>query len=114
MVQEEFADKLFASKKQRKSISILVNYALEVEKMIKVSKNNFQPPPKVNSTVIRLTWKRAISNDLIRTVHNLFSYRRKNLQNILKQFGETIVSNKRLDDLSDEEIIKIAKKIIKK
>jgi len=43
----------------------------------------------------------------------LFSYRRKTLQNILKQFGKDIDSNKRLDDLNGDEIIKIAKQIIK-
>ena len=81
---------------------------------MKVGKNNFQPPPKVNSTVIKLTKKKTVSKDLVKIVNNLFSFRRKNLQNVMKQFDKSVESNKRLEDLTGEEIIKIAKKIIKK
>ena len=35
------------------------------------------------------------------------------IQNILKQFGKKIESDKRLEDLSSEEVISIAKKILK-
>jgi len=55
--------------------------------------------------------ERALA-ELIKTVNNLFSYRRKTLGNILKKFGQTIQSNKRLEELSGDEIIKIAKQII--
>jgi 16S rRNA (adenine1518-N6/adenine1519-N6)-dimethyltransferase len=43
----------------------------------------------------------------------MFSYRRKTIQNVLKQFGINSTSKERLDDLSGDEIIKIAKKIIR-
>jgi 16S rRNA (adenine1518-N6/adenine1519-N6)-dimethyltransferase len=50
---------------------------------------------------------------LISTVNRVFSYRRKTLQNILKQFGLNSTSKKRLDELSGDEIIKIAQKIVR-
>ena len=53
------------------------------------------------------------SKELIQTINKLFSYKRKNLKNILKQFGKHIESDKRLEDLSGDEIIKIAKTILK-
>ena len=113
MVQKEFYEKLTAKGKNRKAISILVNYSNEIEKISNVSKNNFNPPPKVDSVVIKLTRKKTLSKELIQTVNRLYSYKRKNLQNILKQFGRKIESNKRLEDLSSEEIINIAKQILK-
>ena len=114
MVQEDFAKKLLNNQKNHKAISVLVNYATDIVPVLNVKKTNFIPQPKVHSTVIKLTRKKSVSKDLIQTVHKLFSFRRKTLQNILKQFGENIQSEKRLDDLTGDEIIKIAKQINKK
>ncbi len=114
MVQEDFAKKLLNNQKNHKAISVLVNYATDIVPILNVKKTNFFPQPKVNSTVIKLTRKKSVSKNLIQTVHKLFSFRRKTLQNILKQFGENIQSEKRLDDLTGDEIIKIAKRINKK
>jgi len=113
MVQKEFYEKLVAKGKNRKAVSILVNHSAYIEKIINVNKTNFTPPPKVDSVVLKLTRKKTLSKELIQTVNKLFSYKRKNLQNILKQFGKKIESDKRLEDLSGDEIIKIAKKIFK-
>jgi len=113
MVQEDFAKKLL-NNENHKAISVLVNYATDIVPILNVKKTNFFPQPKVNSTVIKLTRKKSVSKDLIQTVHKLFSFRRKTLQNILKQFGQNIQSEKRLDDLTGDEIIKIAKRINKK
>ena len=114
MVQEDFAKKLLNNQKNHKAISVLVNYATDIVPILNVKKTNFFPQPKVHSTVIKLTRKKSVSKNLIQTVHKLFSYRRKTLQNILKQFGENIQSKKRIDDLTGDEIIKIAKRINKK
>ncbi len=113
MVQKEFYENLVAKGKNRKAISVLVNQSADIEKIINVHKTNFNPQPKVDSVVLRLKRKKTISKELIQTVNKLFSYKRKNLQNILKQFGKHIESDKRLEDLSGAEIIKIAKTILK-
>lgn len=114
MVQKEFAEKLQTkSKKNRKAISVLAQYAFDMESIIKVGKNNFSPPPKVDSVVLKLKSQKVVSKELIKTINKLFSYRRKTIQNILKRFGIESDSTKRLDDLDGDEIIKIAKQIIK-
>lgn len=114
MVQKEFAEKLVTkTPTERKAISILCNYSFDVKKIINVRKNNFDPPPQVDSVVLELSQKKSISKDLVKTVNKLFSYRRKTIQNILKQFGIKSNDSKRLDELTGDEIIKIAKKIIK-
>ena len=81
--------------------------------MMDVKKSNFYPVPKVDSVVIFLTQKKMVSKTIISTVNRMFSYRRKTIQNVLKQFGINSTSKERLDDLSGDEIIKIAKKIIR-
>jgi len=111
MVQKEFAEKI--AEKNSKAVSVLVNYSADIEFIINVSKNNFSPPPKVDSVVLRLTQKNTIPKELIQVVNKLFSYKRKKLQNIAKQFGKVIESDKRLEDLSGDEIISIAKQILK-
>ena len=112
MVQAEFAEKL-TSKDEHKAISVLANYGFGIKFLINVKKSNFMPMPKVDSTVILLEQKNLISKVLISTVNRIFSYRRKTLQNILKQFSLNSTSKKRLDELSGDEIIKIAQKIIR-
>jgi len=113
MVQKEFYEKLVAKGKNHKAISVLVNHSTEIEKIINVNKTNFNPPPKVDSVVLKLTRKKTLSKELIQTINKLFSYKRKNLKNVLKQFGKHIESDKRLEDLNGDEIIKIAKTILK-
>jgi len=111
MVQKEFAEKI--AEKNSKAVSVLVNHAANIEKIMNVSANNFSPPPKVDSVVLRLTRKNIIPKELIQVVNKLFSYKRKKLQNIAKQFGKVIESDKRLEDLSGDEIIGLAKQILK-
>ena len=111
MVQIEFAEKL-RSKEEHKAISVLANHGFRIKSLMNVKKSNFMPVPKVDSTVILLEKKKVVSKELISTVNKIFSYRRKTLQNILKQFDLNTTSKKRLDELSGDEIIKIAQKII--
>jgi len=112
MVQKEFADKLLSSK-EHTAISILTNYGFKSKIMMNVKKSNFYPIPKVDSVVLFLTQKKIVPKTVILTVNRMFSYRRKTIQNVLKQFGINSISKERLDDLSGDEIIKIAKKIIR-
>ena len=112
MVQKEFAEKLI-SQNDHRAVSVLANYGLKIEVLMNIKKSNFSPPPKVDSVLLLLTPKRVLLKSLISTVNLIFSYKRKTLQNILKQFNINSTSKKRLGDLTGDEIIKIAKKIIR-
>jgi len=115
MVQKEFADKLLAkSSKNRKAISIIATHAFEITMLSKVGKNNFSPPPKIDSVLLKIVKKNNLKKDLILTIHKIFSYRRKTVKNILKQFHIETVIDKRVDDLSGDEIIAIANQILEK
>ena len=115
MVQKEFADKLLSkSSKKRKAVSIVANHAFEIKKISNVGKNNFSPPPKVDSVILKIIKKNTMNKDLIQTINKIFSYRRKTIKNILKQFNKETVMDKRIDDLSVDEIIHLAKQILEK
>lgn len=112
MVQREFSDKLLAkSPKDRRAVSIIANHALEIQKIMDVDRSNFDPPPKVDSVILKITKKQTIDKELVQTINKIFSYRRKTIQNIYKQFGKKTTVDKRLDDISVEEIVDIAREI---
>jgi 16S rRNA (adenine1518-N6/adenine1519-N6)-dimethyltransferase len=115
MVQKEFAEKLVAKpgSKNHKAITVIANHCTEIKHMMYVKRSNFFPQPKVESVVLKLTKKQQISKDLINTVNKLFSYRRKTLHNVAKQFGISVDSDKRFEDLTNGEIINLAKQINK-
>jgi 16S rRNA (adenine1518-N6/adenine1519-N6)-dimethyltransferase len=115
MVQKEFAEKLLAkSSKKRKAISVIADHAFEISLLSNVSKNNFSPPPKVDSVILKIVKKNIMKKDLIQTINKIFSYRRKTVKNILKQFNKETVIDKRVDDLSGDEIINLANQILEK
>ena len=112
MVQKEFAEKLLSIvPKNKRAVSIIANHTLEIKTAFKVGKENFTPQPKIDSVVLKITKKNTIDKDLTEIINKIFSYRRKKISNILKQFGKMSATEKRLDDLTTEEIIDLAKEI---
>lgn len=116
MVQKEFAEKLLSKpgNKNHRAVTVLANCCTEIERIMYVKKSNFSPPPKVDSVVLRLTKTQQISKNIINTINKLFSYRKKTIRNVAKQFGISIDSNQRFEDLTDGEIVRLAKQINKK
>ncbi len=115
MVQKEFAEKLVAkSSKNRKAVSVIAEHCFDISQISKVNKNNFSPPPKVDSMILKIKQKNTLPKDVIQTINKIFSYRRKTVKNILKQFNKETVIDRRVDDLSGDEIINLANKILEK
>ena len=114
MVQKEFADKLVSkNSKDRKAISIIAEYCFKIDTVLKVNKNNFSPPPKIDSVVLKIKQKTNLDKKTIQTINKIFSYRRKTVKNILKQFGINSENDKRIDDLLGGEIVELARQIQK-
>jgi 16S rRNA (adenine1518-N6/adenine1519-N6)-dimethyltransferase len=114
MVQKEFAEKLLAQSKNRRSISIIATHAFTITKISDVSKNNFSPPPKVDSVILKISKKIDMDKTLISIINDIFSYRRKTVKNILKQFNKQSSIEKRVDELSGDEIVNLGKQILAK
>jgi 16S rRNA (adenine1518-N6/adenine1519-N6)-dimethyltransferase len=99
--------------KERRAISVLASYSFEIQNLMDVKNTNFNPPPKIDSVVIQIVPREQLSINLVNAVNKLFSFKRKTLRHIGKKMGVEIKSDKRLEDLTEGEIIEIAKKINK-
>ena len=90
MVQQEAADRICASVGSRESgvLTVAVNFYAEAERLFQVNRTSFMPSPKVDSSVIKLTFKEntvkvADEKQFFRVVKAAFSQRRKTAANSL-------------------------------
>lgn len=124
MIQKEVADRICAphGNKTYGILSVLLQAFYDIEYLFKVLPGVFNPPPKVQSAVIRL--KRNQTKQLTcdealfkRVVKSGFGKRRKTLRNALKDLNlpdavtALDVMNKRAEQLSVEEFISLTEKI---
>ena len=94
MLQKEVAERM-TSKKGNKTygiLSVLLQAYYDVEYLFTVPPEVFDPPPKVNSGVIRIKRNEVDKLDcneklFFRLVKQAFSTRRKTLRNALKPMG---------------------------
>lgn len=94
MIQKEMADRLLAAPggKDYGALGVMIRTYADVSTVAKVSAGSFVPPPKVDSTVIRLTPlaggqpRVPIADDkhYSAVVHAAFGQRRKTLRNALR------------------------------
>ncbi len=112
MVQREFAEKLFAVSSARRAVSIVAMHAFDIRVISSVGRNNFKPPPKVGSVILGITKRGSLDEEQIQTINRIFSYRRKTVKNVLRQFGLDSTECQRIDDLSGDEIVGIANRIL--
>jgi 16S rRNA (adenine1518-N6/adenine1519-N6)-dimethyltransferase len=126
MFQKEVADRVVAppGSKTYGVISVLVQAYYEGKTIIDVTPNSFSPPPKVQSSVIRLVRKEnailPCDDRLFRNVvKTAFNQRRKMLRNTLKPlFGEESLMNdayfmQRPEQLSVQDFVDITLKLEK-
>lgn len=126
MFQKEVADRVVAKpgSKTYGIISVLVQAYYEGVTIIDVPPQAFNPPPKVNSSVIRLVRKEnyhlACDERLFRTVvKTAFNQRRKMLRNTLKPlFGDDSIANdpyftQRPEQLNVHDFVEITNKLSK-
>ncbi|MEM9897108.1 MAG: 16S rRNA (adenine(1518)-N(6)/adenine(1519)-N(6))-dimethyltransferase RsmA, partial [Bacteroidota bacterium] len=120
MIQKEVAERI-ASKhgtKQYGILSVLLQAFYDIELLFAVPPSVFNPPPKVDSAVIRLM--RNTATDLgcdVKLFKKLvkagFGKRRKTLRNALKEFhietNENAFFDKRAEQLSVENFISLTK-----
>ena len=120
MFQKEMADRVVASpgSKTYGVISVLVQAFYDGELILNVDRQFFNPPPKVQSAVIRLTRKEnqdlGCDQKLFRqVVKQAFGQRRKMLRNTMKSYikGDELLENEffkqRPEQLSVEDFVKL-------
>lgn len=128
MVQEEVADRFTANEgnKDYGSITLFLKYYFNLEKLFKVSKKCFNPVPKVESAIIKLS-KRLDKPDVeeekyFKFINDAFKMKRKTLKNNLRNYDFNkvkIVLDKynlpetiRAEQISEEIFIEIFKNVM--
>ncbi len=126
MVQKEVADRLSASLKTKDYgyMTVLLNYQFDITRIVEVGKDNFQPKPKVDSSVIQLTPKTKIELDYQKfkkllkdsfqfkrktIANNLFSYDKKALSDVLKIHGYNLTN--RAEEIDLQTFIDLARNL---
>ena len=96
MLQKELADRLSAGAGTRDTgvLGIMAALDADVKTILRLPPGAFRPPPKVNSAVVQLTFRRhglRIPDEALfeRMVQALFNQRRKTILNALKAFDRT-------------------------
>ena len=126
MLQREVVERMVAvpGDSDFSRISVMLQYRFHIEWLIDVPPESFDPPPKVESAVVRLI-PRAISEleakdpgKLAMVVQAAFSQRRKMLRNTLKAilddagFGELgIAPTQRAEDIGVADYVRIANRL---
>ncbi|WP_029407047.1 16S rRNA (adenine(1518)-N(6)/adenine(1519)-N(6))-dimethyltransferase RsmA [Thiomicrorhabdus sp. Milos-T2] len=123
MLQKEVVDRITANPgiKAYGRLSVMIQYACETEYLFTVGPENFTPPPKVDSAIVRLLpykSKPFIADneaDFAELVKQAFSQKRKTLRNTLKGFLEVedieacgINPTARAETLSVEKFVELA------
>lgn len=126
MVQHEVASRLIAKPRTKEYgiLSVILNYFAEVEYAFKVSPTCFYPKPKVDSAIIKITFKKNFDSDFnsklfIKVVKACFGNRRKTLKNSLanSEFSDVDFSSfdfdftRRAEQLSIDDFIILMKYI---
>ena len=91
MIQREVAQRFMAKpcNKEYGSISVFLQYNFNIVKVCDVSKNCFEPVPKVDSMVIKLIKrdKEKVNEEVLyKIIKDSFQMKRKNLRNNLKNY----------------------------
>lgn len=127
MIQKEMADRILASPRTKDYgiLSVVFQYHCEVSRVHSVGKNAFRPAPKVDSTVLRITFRDSKEapadyptfRQIVRTA---FNQRRKMIRNSLKEWlpadgqaGPALMkyTTRRPDELTVAEFIDLSNRI---
>lgn len=100
MLQKEVVDRLMAKPGQKEygSLTVFVQFYNDTQRMLEVGKNAFSPPPKINSSVIKLTplaeprVRVSDSKMFFNIVHAAFLHKRKMLKNNFKDWENLFVT----------------------
>jgi len=107
MLQKEVAERIIAhpNNKDYGSLSVIVQYFSDVEKVMQISPHVFLPQPKVDSSILKLTLRNEppvqVSNEsyFFSFVRACFANRRKTLRNNLRSYFKKLLTKTTIDHI---------------
>jgi 16S rRNA (adenine1518-N6/adenine1519-N6)-dimethyltransferase len=116
MVQREFADKLVAEpgSENYRAISALASHCFSIEKLFKVGRQSFEPQPKVESAVLRLTPANTVTRRTINNLNLLFSKRNKKASAVAAKVSSVKADfwDQRIDQLAPADLVRMAEEMM--
>lgn len=124
MVQKEVGDRFMSEPNSRDygSLSVFLQYNFDVKRVVNVNKKCFEPIPKVDSVVVKLTKKKKYQakneEKFYKLVKDSFTQKRKNLRNnlrnydlekieeVLKKYNKDLTA--RAESITVEQFVEIA------
>ena len=123
MLQKEVVERICATPGQKTfgRLSVMMQYACHTQALFEVGPDNFTPPPKVHSAIVRLAPRRTRTLEAQDFVHfsklvkQAFSQKRKTLKNTLKPMADSamfdalnISPQQRAEQCSVEDFIRMS------
>ena len=89
LLQKDFAEKITArpGSPAYRAISVISQASARVEIVSDVSRRSFDPPPRVNSSLVTMEWRRSLSPEQTAMIKRVFSQKRRTVRAALKSLG---------------------------
>jgi 16S rRNA (adenine1518-N6/adenine1519-N6)-dimethyltransferase len=89
LLQQDFARKITAppGSPTYRAVSVISQASAQVEIISGVSRGSFDPPPRVNSCLVKMRWRRTLSKEQTTMIKRVFSQKRRTVRAALKSLG---------------------------
>ena len=89
LLQQDFARKITAppGSPAYRAVSVISQASARVEIVSSVGRRSFEPPPRVNSCLVTMKWRRTLSGGETAMVKRIFSQKRRTVRAALKNLG---------------------------
>jgi 16S rRNA A1518/A1519 N6-dimethyltransferase RsmA/KsgA/DIM1 with predicted DNA glycosylase/AP lyase activity len=89
LLQQDFARKITAppGSPAYRAVSVISQASAQVEIISGVSRGSFDPPPRVNSCLVKMRWRRTLSKEQTAMIKRIFSQKRRTVRAALKNLG---------------------------
>jgi 16S rRNA (adenine1518-N6/adenine1519-N6)-dimethyltransferase len=89
LLQQDFARKITAQpgSPAYRAVSVISQASAHVEIVSGVSRRSFDPPPRVNSCLVTMKWRRSLTSEETVMIKMIFSQKRRTVRAALKSLG---------------------------
>jgi 16S rRNA A1518/A1519 N6-dimethyltransferase RsmA/KsgA/DIM1 with predicted DNA glycosylase/AP lyase activity len=89
LLQRDFAMKITAppGSPAYRAVSVISQASAQVEIVSDVSRLSFDPPPRVDSSLVTMRWRRTLSAEQTAMIKRIFSQKRRTVRAALKSLG---------------------------
>ncbi len=89
LLQRDFAEKITAQSGSPayRAVSVISQASAEVKVVCGVSRESFDPPPRVDSCLVTMRWKRTLTGEQTAMIKKIFSQKRRTVRAALRSLG---------------------------